>query len=151
MGWWKTEHTVLSRSVGACAHSPVYPVDISVELSDRSGLLRDITQVLSHRAASVLRYTPRAVSVSTTRPDLTVHCRNLRSGQLAKLLSQIRNLPQRHLRLKRNHADGYSLDDFENPDGFRLRDPDPVALGMPARNVLRSHRAPHLEEAYEDG
>ncbi|GGE68438.1 GTP pyrophosphokinase [Streptosporangium jomthongense] len=69
----------------------VYPVDIEIEAYDRSGLLRDITQVLSSSKSDVL-----ALHTMTNRDDniatmvVTVEISSLE--QLARLLAQIRNL-----------------------------------------------------------
>ncbi|WP_298449952.1 GTP diphosphokinase [uncultured Marinobacter sp.] len=70
----------------------VYPVDIEIEAYDRSGLLRDITQVLSTSKSDVL-----SLHTMTNRDDntatmiVTVEISSLE--QLARLLAQIRNLP----------------------------------------------------------
>lgn len=70
----------------------VYPVDIEIEAYDRSGLLRDITQVLSSSKSDVL-----SLNTMTNRDDntatmvVTVEISSLE--QLARLLAQIRNLP----------------------------------------------------------
>lgn len=70
----------------------VYPVDIEIEAYDRSGLLRDITQVLSSSKSDVL-----SLNTLTNRDDntatmiVTVEISSLE--QLARLLAQIRNLP----------------------------------------------------------
>ncbi|MDN6318525.1 MAG: GTP diphosphokinase [Marinobacter sp.] len=70
----------------------VYPVDIEIEAYDRSGLLRDITQVLSLSKSDVL-----SLNTLTNRDDniatmiVTVEISSLE--QLARLLAQIRNLP----------------------------------------------------------
>lgn len=70
----------------------VYPVDIEIEAYDRSGLLRDITQVLSSSKSDVL-----TLNTVTNRDDntatmiVTVEIHSLE--QLARLLAQIRNLP----------------------------------------------------------
>lgn len=70
----------------------VYPVDIEVEAYDRSGLLRDITQVLSLSKSDVL-----SLNTVTNRDDntatmiVTLEISSLE--QLARLLAQIRNLP----------------------------------------------------------
>lgn len=69
----------------------VYPVDIEVEAYDRSGLLRDITQVLSTSKSDVL-----ALHTVTNRDDntatMTVTVEISSLEQLARLLAQIRNL-----------------------------------------------------------
>ncbi|MGO1500521.1 MAG: GTP diphosphokinase [Marinobacter sp.] len=70
----------------------VYPVDIEIEAYDRSGLLRDITQVLSSSKSDVV-----SLNTVTNRNDntatmiVTVEISSLE--QLARLLAQIRNLP----------------------------------------------------------
>lgn len=70
----------------------VYPVDIEIEAYDRSGLLRDITQVLSSSRSNVL-----ALNTTSNTDDnsativVTVEISSLE--QLARLLAQIRNLP----------------------------------------------------------
>jgi GTP pyrophosphokinase len=70
----------------------VYPVDIEIEAYDRSGLLRDITQVLSSSKSDVL-----SLHTVTNRDDNTatmiVTVEILSLEQLARLLAQIRNLP----------------------------------------------------------
>ncbi len=70
----------------------VYPVDIEIEAYDRSGLLRDITQVLSSSKSNVLALN------TISNPDdnsatmvVTLEISSLE--QLARLLAQIRNLP----------------------------------------------------------
>ncbi len=70
----------------------VYPVDIEIEAYDRSGLLRDITQALSSSKSNVLALN------TISNPDdnsatmvVTVEISSLE--QLARLLAQIRNLP----------------------------------------------------------
>ncbi|PCM43660.1 GTP diphosphokinase [Marinobacter sp. ANT_B65] len=69
----------------------VYPVDIEIEAYDRSGLLRDITQVLSSSKSDVV-----ALHTVTNRDDNTatmvvkVEIHSLE--QLARLLAKIRNL-----------------------------------------------------------
>jgi GTP pyrophosphokinase len=70
----------------------VYPVDVEIEAYDRSGLLRDITQVLSSSKSDVISLntvTNKDENVATIR--LTVEISSLE--QLARLLAQIRNLP----------------------------------------------------------
>jgi GTP pyrophosphokinase len=70
----------------------VYPVDIEVEAYDRSGLLRDITQVLSSSKSDVLSLnTVRNRDDNTATMIVTVEISSLE--QLARLLAQIRNLP----------------------------------------------------------
>lgn len=70
----------------------MYPVDIQIEAYDRSGLLRDITQLLSASKSDVL-----SLNTVTNRDDntavmiVTVEISSLE--QLARLLAQIRNLP----------------------------------------------------------
>lgn len=70
----------------------VYPVDIHIEAYDRSGLLRDITQVLSASRSDVT-----ALHTQTNRDEntanLTVTLEISDLEQLAKLLAQLRNLP----------------------------------------------------------
>jgi len=70
----------------------VYPVDIEIEAYDRSGLLRDITQVLTASRSNVL-----ALNTRTNRDDntatMTVTVEISSLEQLARLLAQIRNLP----------------------------------------------------------
>ncbi|OEY66914.1 GTP diphosphokinase [Marinobacter sp. X15-166B] len=69
----------------------VYPVDIEIEAYDRSGLLRDITQVLTNSKSNVL-----ALNTLTNKDDniativVTVEISSLE--QLARLLAHIRNL-----------------------------------------------------------
>ncbi|WP_148861949.1 GTP diphosphokinase [Marinobacter fonticola] len=70
----------------------VYPVEIEIEAYDRSGLLRDITTVLASSRCNVLALntlTNQDENSATMR--VTVEISSLE--QLAKLLSQIRNLP----------------------------------------------------------
>ena len=70
----------------------VYPVDIEVEAYDRSGLLRDITQVLSSSKSDVLAInTISNKNENTATMALTLEISSLE--QLARLLAQIRNLP----------------------------------------------------------
>ncbi|MEQ5836965.1 GTP diphosphokinase [Marinobacter sp. NFXS9] len=70
----------------------VYPVDIEIEAYDRSGLLRDITTILASSRTNVL-----ALNTLSNKDDnsatmtVTVEIESLE--QLAKLLAQIRNLP----------------------------------------------------------
>ena len=70
----------------------VYPVDVDIEAYDRSGLLRDITQLLSSSRSDVL-----ALNTLTNKDENTAHIRitvEISSlEQLARLLAQIRNLP----------------------------------------------------------
>ncbi|PAV27176.1 GTP pyrophosphokinase [Tamilnaduibacter salinus] len=81
----------------------VYPVDVEIEAYDRSGLLRDITTVLASSRSNVLALNTR------TNPDdhtatmtVTMEIRSLE--QLARLLAQIRNLPNvLDVRRKRSH------------------------------------------------
>ena len=70
----------------------VYPVDIEVEAYDRSGLLRDITQVLSSSRSDVLAMnTISNKDENTATMTVTLEISSLE--QLARLLAQIRNLP----------------------------------------------------------
>ncbi|NMT64171.1 GTP diphosphokinase [Marinobacter orientalis] len=70
----------------------VYPVDIEIDAYDRSGLLRDITQVLSSSKSDVLSLNTRSnKDENTATMIVTVEISSL--DQLAKLLAQIRNLP----------------------------------------------------------
>ncbi|HDZ38533.1 MAG TPA: GTP diphosphokinase [Marinobacter sp.] len=70
----------------------VYPVDIEIEAYDRSGLLRDITQVLSSSKSDVLTlHTVTNRDDNTATMIVTVEIHSLE--QLARLLAQIRNLP----------------------------------------------------------
>ncbi|WP_166269053.1 GTP diphosphokinase [Marinobacter caseinilyticus] len=70
----------------------VYPVDIEIEAYDRSGLLRDITQVLSSSKSNVLAlHTLSNSDDNTATMVVTVEISSLE--QLARLLAQIRNLP----------------------------------------------------------
>ncbi|HBX41764.1 MAG TPA: GTP diphosphokinase, partial [Marinobacter adhaerens] len=70
----------------------VYPVDIEIEAYDRSGLLRDITQVLSASKSDVLSLnTLSNKDENTATMTVTVEISSLE--QLARLLAQIRNLP----------------------------------------------------------
>ena len=70
----------------------VYPVDIEIEAYDRSGLLRDITQVLSASKSDVMSlHTQTNKDENTATMLVTVEISSLE--QLARLLAQIRNLP----------------------------------------------------------
>lgn len=70
----------------------VYPVDIEIQAYDRSGLLRDITQVLSSSRTDVLSLnTATNRDENTATMTVTVEISSLE--QLARLLAQIRNLP----------------------------------------------------------
>jgi GTP pyrophosphokinase len=92
MGLVETEpHRIIEVSWGV-RQASVYPVDISVDAYDRSGLLRDITQVLSVSRCDVLAlHTQINRGDNTATLTVTVEISDLE--QLAKLLSQIRNLP----------------------------------------------------------
>ena len=69
----------------------VYPVDIEIEAYDRSGLLRDITQVLTASRSNVLALnTITNPDDNTATMTVTVEISSLE--QLARLLAQIRNL-----------------------------------------------------------
>ena len=69
-----------------------YPVTIRVEAYDRPGLLRDITQVLTASRSNVLSLnTLSNIDENTATMLVTVEIRSLE--QLARLLAQIRNLP----------------------------------------------------------
>lgn len=67
-------------------------MDIEIEAYDRSGLLRDITQVLTASRSNVL-----SLNTQTNRDDniatMTVTVEISSLEQLARLLAQIRNLP----------------------------------------------------------
>ncbi|MGO2133994.1 GTP diphosphokinase [Marinobacter sp.] len=84
-------HRIIEVSWGG-QQASVYPVDIEIEAYDRSGLLRDITQVLSASKSDVL-----SLNTLSNRDDntatmiVTVEINSLE--QLARLLAQIRNLP----------------------------------------------------------
>ena len=70
----------------------VYPVDVEIEAYDRSGLLRDITQVLSASKSDVLSLNTQSnKDENTATMTVTVEISSLE--QLARLLAQIRNLP----------------------------------------------------------
>jgi len=70
----------------------VYPVDVEIEAYDRSGLLRDITQVLTASKTNVLAMnTLSNTDDNTARMTVKVEISSL--DQLAKLLAQLRNLP----------------------------------------------------------
>ena len=84
-------HRIIEVSWGV-RQASVYPVDVSVDAYDRSGLLRDITQVLSASRCDVLAlHTQSNRDDNTANLTVTVEISDLE--QLAKLLSQIRNLP----------------------------------------------------------
>jgi GTP pyrophosphokinase len=70
----------------------VYPVDIEIEAYDRSGLLRDITQVLSSSRCNVLALNTHSNTDDNTA-DLMVTVEISSLEQLARLLAQIRALP----------------------------------------------------------
>lgn len=70
----------------------VYPVDIKIDAYDRSGLLRDITEVLSASRSNVLALqTLTNTDENTATMEVTVEISSLE--QLARLLAKIRNLP----------------------------------------------------------
>ena len=74
------------------APEAVYPVDIEIDAYDRSGLLRDITQVLSSSRTNVLALnTISNPDDNTATMMVNVEISSLE--QLARLLAQIRNLP----------------------------------------------------------
>lgn len=82
---------IIEVSWGA-APEAVYPVDIEIQAYDRSGLLRDITHILSAQRTNVLAL--------NTLSDANEHIASIRltveiSGleQLARLLAQVRQLP----------------------------------------------------------
>jgi GTP pyrophosphokinase len=84
-------HRIIEVSWGG-QPAAVYPVDVEIEAYDRSGLLRDITQVLSSSKSNVLSLntlTNKDDNAATIR--VTVEISSLE--QLARLLAQIRNLP----------------------------------------------------------
>ena len=84
-------HRIIEVSWGG-RQAAVYPVDIGIEAYDRSGLLRDITQVLSaSRSDVVALHTQTNRDENTANLTVTVEISDL--DQLAKLLAQIRNLP----------------------------------------------------------
>ncbi|SHF63273.1 GTP pyrophosphokinase [Modicisalibacter ilicicola DSM 19980] len=76
---------------GSQAHSR-YPVDIEIEAWDRSGLLRDVIQVLSHDRTNVL-----AINTLTNKSDnlarlkITLEVESLES--LGRIFSRIQQLP----------------------------------------------------------
>jgi GTP pyrophosphokinase len=81
----------------------VYPVDIEIQAYDRSGLLHDVTTVLASSRCNVL-----AMNTLTNSDELsaamavTVEIHSLE--QLARLLAQIRNLPNViEVRRKKGH------------------------------------------------
>jgi len=70
----------------------VYPVDVEIQAYDRPGLLRDITQVLSTSKSDVLALkTQTNKDENTATMTVTLEISSLE--QLARLLAQIRNLP----------------------------------------------------------
>jgi GTP pyrophosphokinase len=73
-------------------HSPLasYPVDIVVEAGDRTGLLRDITEILSREHINVTA-TNTASRSASARMSLTVEIPDL--GQLERVLAMIRAVP----------------------------------------------------------
>lgn len=84
-------HRIIEVSWGG-RQASVYPVDIAVAAYDRSGLLRDITQVLSASRSDVLSLqTQTNRNANTANLTVTVEISDLE--QLTKLLAQIRNLP----------------------------------------------------------
>ncbi|TGN41057.1 GTP diphosphokinase [Marinobacter confluentis] len=70
----------------------VYPVDIEIEAYDRSGLLRDITEVLSSSKSDVLAMNTISNKDENTA-TMTVKLEISGLEQLARLLAKIRNLP----------------------------------------------------------
>ncbi len=69
-----------------------YPVDVEIEAYDRHGLLRDITQVLTASRSNVLALNTQSNADENTATILvTVEISSL--DQLARLLAQVRNLP----------------------------------------------------------
>ncbi|WP_372964758.1 GTP diphosphokinase [Marinobacter sp.] len=84
-------HRVIEVSWGG-QPAAVYPVDIEIEAYDRSGLLRDITQVLSASKSDVMALhtqTNKDENIATMRVRVEISSLE----QLARLLAQIRNLP----------------------------------------------------------
>ncbi|MCH8497083.1 MAG: GTP diphosphokinase [Marinobacter sp.] len=70
----------------------VYPVDIEIQAYDRSGLLRDITSLLATSKSNVLALNTRTnMDDNTAMMVVTLEISSLE--QLARLLAQIRNLP----------------------------------------------------------
>ncbi|GGX81059.1 GTP pyrophosphokinase [Litchfieldella qijiaojingensis] len=76
---------------GERAHTQ-YPVDIEIEAWDRSGLLRDVTGVLSHDKVNVLSVNTRTnTDDSLARLSITVEVDGLET--LGRLFSRIQQLP----------------------------------------------------------
>ncbi|EPC03928.1 (p)ppGpp synthetase [Litchfieldella anticariensis FP35 = DSM 16096] len=76
---------------GERAHTQ-YPVDIEIEAWDRSGLLRDVTSVLSHDKVNVLSVNTRTnTDDSIARLSITVEVDGLET--LGRLFSRIQQLP----------------------------------------------------------
>lgn len=76
---------------GARAHTQ-YPVDIEIEAWDRSGLLRDVTSVLSHDKVNVLSVNTRTdTDDSIARMMITAEVDGLET--LGRLFSRIQQLP----------------------------------------------------------
>ena len=69
-----------------------YPVDIEIEAWDRSGLLRDVTNVLSHERVNVLAVnTATNTSDNIARLKITLEVDGLES--LGRIFSRIQQLP----------------------------------------------------------
>jgi GTP pyrophosphokinase len=67
-----------------------FAVDIVIEASDRSGILRDITEIMSRERINVTA-TNTASRDAATRIRLTIEIRNLE--QLSRVLASIRAVP----------------------------------------------------------
>jgi len=67
-----------------------FPVDIAIEANDRTGLLRDITEILSRERINVTA-TNSASRATAARMLLTVEINNLE--QLNRVLALIRDVP----------------------------------------------------------
>ena len=72
------------------SHSAVFPVDIVIEAYDRTGLLRDITEILSRERINVTA-TNTASRSTQARMHLTVEINHL--NELQRVLALIREVP----------------------------------------------------------
>ena len=80
----------LVARIGACRRTATFPVDIVIEANDRTGLLRDITEILSRERINVTA-TNSASRDASARMLLTVEINNL--DQLNRVLALIRDVP----------------------------------------------------------
>ena len=76
------------------AHPVLYPVDVSVEASDRSGLLRDVSEVLAKEKINVTGVRSQSVrdgGGGTAFMTFTVEIAD--AGRLASALALVRRVP----------------------------------------------------------